>query len=60
MLRQVIPTLARVYSLGVGMLKTAAIRIGGRSKRSFSEFLNREITSSEEGEVQEAVFCVTL
>ena len=37
------------------MLMTAAMRIGGRWKRSFGEFLR-----PKEGEIQEAVFCVTL
>ena len=42
------------------MLMTAAIRIGERSKRLNGEFLNRKIIRSNEGEIQEAVFCVTL
>ena len=42
------------------MLMTAAIHIRVRSKRSFSEFLDREIIRSKEGGNQEAEFCVTL
>ena len=41
------------------MLMTAAIRVGGRLKTLFGELLSRGIIRSSEGEIQEAVFCVT-